>query len=74
MTTDDIAPQRWIEKDFDADGYFWLQLVGGIGYRDMFLTADDASSLTIKGIYTIVYLTLSILPSRDTFYHRDSVS
>ena len=59
MAMDDLQgtsiKKRWIRKSFDADGYFLLQLVGNIGgdkyIRDMFLTADDASSLTIQGTY-----------------------
>ena len=57
LETDDLESQtgstkkKWIRKDFDADGYFLLQLVERIDRRDMFLTADDASSLTIKGTH-----------------------
>ena len=40
---------KWIRKDFDADGYFLLQVVE----RYMFLTADNVSSLTLQGKYTI---------------------
>ena len=34
--------KMWIRKEPDPDGYFLLQLVNG-----MFLTAKDASSLTV---------------------------
>ena len=37
--------QLWIRKEPDADGYFLLQLADT--YNDMFLTSDDATSLTI---------------------------
>ena len=41
--------KKWIRTNFDADGYFLLQLYR---YSDkyMYLTADDASSLTIQGM------------------------
>ena len=39
--------KTWIRKEPDVDGYFLLQLLKGIGNADMFLTADDGSSLTI---------------------------
>ena len=39
----------WIRKEPDKDGYFSLQLGKSIEHKDMFLTADNASSLTIKG-------------------------
>ena len=63
MVTDDLQgasiKKRWIRKNFDADGYFLLQLVGEIGrnrygvqyIKDMFLTAGNASSLTIQGMH-----------------------
>ena len=59
LETDDLESQRgsvrkrWIRKKFDADGYFLLQLVERIDRRDMFLTADGTSSLTIKGTYSL---------------------
>ena len=37
----------WIRKKPDEDGYFLLQLGKQIDYNNMFLTALDASSLTI---------------------------
>ena len=37
----------WMRKEPDKDGYFLLQLEKTIGQNDMFLTAEDASSLTI---------------------------
>ena len=41
---------KWIRKPFDAEGYFLFKFVGEItDHKDMFLTADDTSSLTIKG-------------------------
>ena len=43
---DDIQ-QMWMRKEPDKDGYFLLQLEKKIGQNDMFLTAEDASSLTI---------------------------
>ena len=57
LETDGLQSQRWIRKYFDADGYFLLQRriirqgpsVQKIDRRDMFLTADGVSSLTIKG-------------------------
>ena len=39
--------KTWIRKKTDADGYFLLQLEKKIEFNDMFLTAEDASSLTI---------------------------
>ena len=39
--------QMWIRKEPDEDGYFLVQLEKTIGQNDMFLTAEDASSLTI---------------------------
>ena len=71
MAKDDVAPQRWMKKYFDADGYFELELVQSkelmeklfygdmfrknpLGYTQMFLTADDASSLTLKGKCAVV--------------------
>ena len=44
---DDIWKQMWMRKELDKDGYFLLQLEKTIGQNDMFLTAEDASSLTI---------------------------
>ena len=47
---------KWIRKDFDADGYFLLQFVDtkqDIFRTVKFLTADNVSSLTLKGKYTI---------------------
>ena len=41
QATDDIS--MWMRKELDKDGYFLLQL----GQNGMFLTAEDASSLTI---------------------------
>ena len=41
--------QTWIRKEADVDGYFLLQLVLRIDNDDMFLTAEDALSLTIAG-------------------------
>ena len=45
---------KWIRKDFDADGYFLLQVVGT--YRTWFLTADNVSSLTLQGKCTVAYV------------------
>ena len=47
QATDDLSKQMWIRKEPDADGFFLLQLGKQIDYNNMFLTADDASSLTI---------------------------
>ena len=41
QATDDMS--MWMRKELDKDGYFLLQL----GQNGMFLTAEDASSLTI---------------------------
>ena len=40
--------KRWIRTNFDADGYFLLQLVDET--KDKYLTADEVSSLTIQGM------------------------
>ena len=45
--TDDLSKQMWIRKEPDADGFFLLQLGKQIDNINMFLTADDTSSLTI---------------------------
>ena len=45
QATDDMWKQMWMRKEPDKDGYFLLQLKHG--RNDMFLTAEDASSLTI---------------------------
>ena len=48
QTTDDTQrKQMWIRKEPDADGYFLLQSVKTVERNDVFLTAEDASSLTI---------------------------
>ena len=47
QATDNLWKQMWIRKKPDEDGYFLLQLGKQIDYNNMFLTADDASSLTI---------------------------
>ena len=40
----------WFRKEPDPDGYFLLQLVKKYSWDDdMFLTAEDASSLTVAG-------------------------
>jgi hypothetical protein len=44
MIDDEQSKQLWIRKEGDGDGYFLLQ---SIERQDMFLTAMDASSLTI---------------------------
>ena len=41
--------KTWIRNKPDADGYFLLQLEKKIEHNDMFLTAEDAASLTIAG-------------------------
>ena len=66
LESDDLQSQggsvkkRWIRKDFDADGYFLLQLAERIERKDMFLTAADASSLTIQGTYLLFNMTTII--------------
>ena len=45
--TDDLWKQMWIRKKPDEDGYFLLQLGKQIDHS-MFLTAQDAFSLTIE--------------------------
>ena len=45
QATDDVWKQMWMRKEADKDGYFLLQHKNG--RNDMFLTAEDASSLTI---------------------------
>ena len=47
QATDDIWKQMWMRKEPDKDGYFLLQLGKQIEHKDMFLAAEDASSLTI---------------------------
>ena len=47
QATDDMWKQMWMRKEPDKDGYFLLQLGKQIEGKDMFLTAEDASSLTI---------------------------
>ena len=40
----------WIRNEADEDGYFLLQIEKQIWHtEDMFLTAEDTSSLTIEG-------------------------
>ena len=46
LLTTILEPTKWTRKGFDADGYFLLQ------HAEKFLTADDASSLTIQGMHT----------------------
>ena len=49
QATDDLWKQMWIRKEPDEDGYFLLQIEKHIGQNiDMFLTAENASSLTIE--------------------------
>ena len=50
QTTDDTQwKQMWIRKEPDADGYFLLEPVSvkTVERNDEFLTAEDASSLTV---------------------------
>ena len=47
QATDDLWKQMWFRQEPDKDGYFSLQLGKQIERKDMFLTAEDASSLTI---------------------------
>ena len=46
-TREEKGRKMWIRKEPDPDGYFLLQFVND--YKDMFLTAKDASSLTVAG-------------------------
>ena len=41
-------PEMWIKKELDVDGYFLLQLADNEKHTNMFLTAEDAFSLTIR--------------------------
>ena len=45
---DDLWKQMWIRKETNEDGYFLLQLARNIEHNDMFLTAEDDSSLKIE--------------------------
>ena len=47
QATDGLLKQMWMRKEPDKDGYFSLQLGKQIEHKDMFLSAEDASSLTI---------------------------
>ena len=47
QATDEMWKQMWMRKEPDKDGYFLLQLVKRFGGNNMFLTAEDASSLKI---------------------------
>ena len=53
-TREEEERKMWIRKEPDPDGYFLLQLVKKtrwdddiIRWKDCFLTAEDASSLTV---------------------------
>ena len=48
QATDDLRKQMWIRKEPDEYGYFLLQLSKTIEDHDMFLTAEDDSSLKIE--------------------------
>ena len=49
QTTIDEWEQMWIRNEADEDGYFLLQIEKQSWHtEDMFLTAKDASSLTIE--------------------------
>ena len=51
MQNTEASITKWIRKDFDADGYFLLQLWERKGANTkLFLTAEDAFSLTIQGM------------------------
>ena len=39
--------KMWIRREADPDGYFLLQHVKKVDYNDMFLTAENVSSLMI---------------------------
>ena len=60
MQKKEASIAKWIRKDFDADGYFLLQLVErhSIG---KFLTADNVSSLTWQGKWSVAYVRSYIL-------------
>ena len=67
--------KRWIRTNFDADGYFLLQLVGKFRNRfgfdehikDMYLTADDASSLTIQGTLFCISIGMPLFGSHPCY-------
>ena len=59
MQKKEASIAKWIRKDFDADGYFLLQVVDEFDkYRifQKFLTADNVSSLTLQGKCTVAYV------------------
>ena len=51
MQKKEASIAKWIRKDFDADGYFLLRYS-----TDLFLTADNVSSLTLQGKCTVAYV------------------
>ena len=55
MQKKEASIAKWIRKDFDADGYFLLQVVEP-GTRGNFLTADNVSSLTWQGKCSVAYV------------------
>ena len=59
MQKKEASIAKWIRKDFDADGYFLLQLVERYDrywIRNKFLTADNVSSLTFQGKCSVAYV------------------
>ena len=65
QATDNLWKQMWIRKKPDEDGYFLLQLGKQIDDNNMFLTALDASSLTIAGKYLVI---TTILLTKNELY------
>ena len=49
------SKKTWIRTEADADGYFLLKLVKLIDNNDMFLTANNASSLTIARKFLVIH-------------------
>ena len=65
QATDNLWKQMWIRKKPDEDGYFLLQLGKQIDHNNMFLTALDASSLTIARKYLVI---TTILMTKNELY------
>ena len=55
MQKKEASIAKWIRKDFDADGYFLLQVVEP-GTRGNFLTAVNVSSLTFQSKCSVAYV------------------
>ena len=56
MQKKEASIAKWIRKDFDADGYFLLQVVAERYRTAKFLTADNVSSLTLQGKCSVAYV------------------